>query len=205
MKEYERLGAKIKRITLPTMEHSAAVYFMISRAEAASNLARFDGVRYGHRSKESDNLADMYTHTRNEGFGFEVKSRILVGNYVLSVGHADAFYKSAKIVQGCMRAEFLAALKEVDALFMPVSPSPAFKFGAFAQSSLQMDLQDYFTAAANLTGLPALAIPCGFTASKLPVGFQLMGPELSEASLYQAAYAYEQATPWHTMHPELIA
>lgn len=203
LKEYERLGARIKRLTLPMMDHSASVYFMVSRAEAASNLARFDGVRYGYRSKDSHNLPDMYTHTRSEGFGLEVKSRILIGNYVLSVGHADAFYKSAKIVQGCMREEFVKALKDVDLLFLPVTAAPAFPFGAFSKDSIQMDLQDYFTAAANLTGLPALAIPCGFTKDNLPIGFQLMGPDLSEAALYQAAYVYEQATPWHTMHPKL--
>ncbi len=203
IKEFERLGARIKRITLPMMEHSAAVYFMVSRAEAASNLARFDGVRYGYRSPSSQSLTDMYTNTRNEGFGLEVKSRILIGNYVLSVGHADAFYKSAKVVQGCMRDEFLGALKECNALFMPTTAAPAFKFNAFGDNPIQMDLQDYFTAAANLTGLPALAIPCGFTREKLPVGFQLMGRDLSEAALFQAGYAYEQATPWHTQHPVL--
>ncbi len=205
LKEFERLGARIKRMKLPIMDHAAAVYFMVSRAEAASNLARFDGIRYGYRSKDSETLSDLYTHTRNEGFGFETKSRILVGNYVLSVGHADAYYKSAKIVQAAMREEFLRAFKEVDLLFSPVSPMPAFKFNAFKASSLEMDLQDYFTASNNLTGTPALALPCGFTKDKLPIGFQLIGPELSEADIYQAAYAYEQATPWHTMHPPLFA
>ena len=203
LKEYERLGARIKRITLPMMDHSAAVYFMVSRAEAASNFARLDGVKYGYRSAHSETLSDMYTHTRSEGFGLEVKSRILIGNYVLSVGHADAFYKSAKIVQGLLRDEFIQAFKEVDMLFAPVAASPAFKFGAFNDNPIQMDLQDYFTASANLAGIPALAIPCGFTKDKLPMGFQLIGPDLSEGSLFQAAYAYEQATPWHTMHPTL--
>lgn len=203
IKEYERLGAKIKRITLPTMEHSAAVYFMVSRAEAASNLARFDGVRYGYRSPKAESLTDMYMHTRDEGFGLNVKSRILIGNYVLSVGHADAFYNSAKIVQAKMRQEFIDACKEVDALFLPVSAGPAFEFGAFEKNPIQMDLQDYFTAPANLTGMPALAIPCGFTRDNLPIGFQLMGAHLSESELFQAAYAYEQATEWHTRYPKL--
>ncbi len=203
LNEYERLGARIKRIKLPTMDHSAAVYFMVSRAEAASNLARFDGVRYGHRSSHAATLLDMYTNTRNEGFGLEVKSRILIGNYVLSVGHADAFYKSAKIVQGYIRDEFIKAFKEVDLLFAPVAASPAFKFGAFNDNPIQMDLQDYFTASANLAGIPALAVPCGFTKAYLPIGFQLMGPDLSEEALFQAAYAYEQATPWHKKHPAI--
>jgi aspartyl-tRNA(Asn)/glutamyl-tRNA(Gln) amidotransferase subunit A len=202
LKTYEELGARIKRLTLPMMDHAAAVYFMVSRAEAASNLARFDGVRYGYRSDKSDTLTHMYMNTRSEGFGLEVKSRILVGNYVLSVGHAEEFYKSAKIVQGLMRDEFIKTFKEVDLLFAPVSPIPAFPFNAFAANSIEMDLQDYFTASSNLTGMPALSIPCGFTKDTLPIGFQLMGPDLSEARIFQAAYAYEQATPWHTMHPK---
>ncbi len=201
LREYERLGARIKRIKLPMMDHSAAVYFMVSRAEAASNLARFDGVRYGYRSPQSSTLTDMYTNSRNEGFGLEVKSRILIGNYVLSVGHADAFYNSAKIVQGYIRDEFIKAFKEVDLLFAPVAPTTAFKFGAFNDNPIQMDLQDYFTASANLAGIPALAVPCGFTKDKLPIGFQLMGPDLSEEAIFQAAHVYEQATPWHTMYP----
>lgn len=203
IKTFERMGAKIKRLKLPTMNHSAAVYFMVSRAEAASNLARFDGIRYGYRSKNAQTLTDLYLHSRSEGFGLEVKLRIMIGNYVLSVGHADAYYKSAKIVQGCMRQEFIKSLSEVDLLFAPVSAGPAFKFGAFADNKLQMDLMDYFTAAANLTGLPALSIPCGFTSTNLPIGFQLIGPELGEAELFQAAHAYEQATEWHTKHPIL--
>lgn len=203
LKHYEKLGAKIKRLRLPIMDHSAAVYFMVSRAEAASNLARFDGVRYGYRSPNSKTLSEMYTNTRNEGFGLEVKSRILIGNYVLSVGHADAFYKSAKIVQAAIRNEFLKAFKEVDLLFGPVAPMAAFKFGAFNDNPIQMDLQDYFTSSANLAGIPALAVPCGFTKEGLPVGFQLMGPDLSEEELFQAAYVYEQDTAWHTKHPLL--
>jgi aspartyl-tRNA(Asn)/glutamyl-tRNA(Gln) amidotransferase subunit A len=201
LKEYERLGARIKRLTLPTMDHGAAVYVMLVRAEAASNLARFDGIRYGRRSPDAHTLTDVYTKSRSEGFGLEVKSRILIGNYILSVGHADAYYNSAKIVQSLMRQEFLNAFKEVDLLFAPVSAAPAFKFGAYVQSSIQMDLQDYFTAPANLAGIPALAVPCGFTKDKLPLAFQLIGPDLSEADLYQAAYAYEQRTQWHTMKP----
>lgn len=203
LKEYERMGARIKRLQLPTMEHGAAVYFMVSRAEAASNLARFDGIRYGSRTPDAQTLTELYTRSRNEGFGLEVKSRILIGNYVLSVGHADAYYNSAKIVQGLIRQEFLNAFKEVDLLFAPVSAALAFKFGAYAQNSLQMDLGDYFTASVNLAGLPAIAVPCGFTKDTLPIGFQLIGPDLSEAELYQAAYAYEQVTPWHTMVPSL--
>lgn len=202
LRVFEKLGIRIKRLTLPMMDHGAAVYFIVSRAEAASNLARFDGVRYGYRSSSSETLAEMYTNTRYEGFGLEVKSRILIGNYVLSVGHADQFYKSAKIVQGLIRNEFINAFKEVDLLFAPGAPVPAFTFGAFGPNSIEMDLQDYFTAPINLAGIPALSVPCGFTKDKLPIGFQLIGPDLAEAILYQAAYAYEQATLWHTFYPQ---
>lgn len=200
--QLEKLGAQLVRLRLPAMDYAAAVYFMISRAEAASNLARFDGVRYGYRASDAESLADMYMHTRGEGFGFEVKRRILIGNYVLSAGHADQYYQSAKKVQSMMRAEFLEAFKSVDLLFSPVNPTPAFKFGTFDDNRLAMDLQDYFTASANLVGIPAVSVPCGFTSEKLPIGFQLIGPDLSEGLILQTAYAYEQITPWHMMHPE---
>ncbi|MBA3954282.1 Asp-tRNA(Asn)/Glu-tRNA(Gln) amidotransferase subunit GatA [Candidatus Dependentiae bacterium] len=203
IKQFERLGATIKRVKLPMMDYGAAAYFIISRAEAASNLARFDGVRYGYRNKDAQTVADMYARTRQEGFGFEVTSRILVGNYVLSAGHADAYYANARTVQGFIREEFNQAFKDVDLLLSPVSPSPAFKFGAFDDNQLQMDLQDYFTASINLAGIPALSIPCGMTHDNLPIGLQLIGPDLSEAEIFKAAYAYEQATQWHTLHPIL--
>jgi len=203
LKEFERLGAIVEYVKIPVMDYSAAVYFILSRAEAASNLARFDGVRYGARSADAHTLSDVYELSRSEGFGPEVQRRILIGNYVLSVGHADKFYNSARQVQHIMRAEFLKTFKEYDLLFAPVSPAEAFPFGAFANNSLQMDLQDYFTAAANLVGIPAVSIPCGFTSNKLPVGFQLMGPDLSEELIFQTGYAYEQVTQWHANHPEL--
>ncbi len=200
---YESLGAHIKRVRLPMMDHSAATYFMVSRAEAASNLSRFDGVRYGYRAPDVQSLDQLYGKTRHDGFGREVRRRILIGNYVLSAGHAEAYYQSAKVVQGLMRQEFLNAFKDVDILFSPVSPSGAFAFNAFKDNALQMDLQDYFTAAANLVGIPGLALPCGFTSEGLPIGFQLMGPDLSESELFKAGYAYEQVTSWHTQHPSL--
>jgi len=203
LRQYEKLGAKIKRISLPTMDYSAAVYFIVSRAESASNLARFDGIRYGVRSKEAESLQDVYAMSRTDGFGKEVKVRIMMGNYVLSVGHADAYYNSAKKIQQFMRHEFLEAFKEVDLLFSPVSPTEAFPFDAFKDNALQMDLQDYFTCAANLIGIPAVSAPCGFTKNKLPIGYQLMGPDFSEGLIFQTLYAYEQMTQWHTMHPNL--
>lgn len=200
IKEYEKLGATIKKIALPTIEYGAATYFIISRAEAASNLARFDGVRYGLRA-DVDNLNDMYLKTRQEGFGTEVKSRIIVGNYVLSASHASQYYQKANTVRGMIRAELLNAFKSVDVLLMPTHSIPPFKFGSFAVDKLAMDLQDNFTCMANLAQIPALSIPCGFTGDKLPIGLQLLGPDFSEDLLYQTAYAYEQVTPWHTYTP----
>lgn len=202
IKQLEKLGATIKRLTLPIMDYSAAIYFILSRAEAASNLARFDGVRYGYRDKEAKTLLEMYEDTRLNGFGKEVKARIMIGNYVLSVGHAADFYNNAKQAQRFMRTEFERAFAEVDLLLLPTAPSTAFKFGAFDDNKLAMDLQDYFTCSANIAGVPAISIPCGFSKENLPIGFQLMGPHLSEDLLYQTAYAYEQVTPWHTMYPK---
>jgi aspartyl-tRNA(Asn)/glutamyl-tRNA(Gln) amidotransferase subunit A len=201
IKQLESLGANAKKISLPTMDYGAAVYFIVSRAEAASNLARFDGVRYGYRNKQAESLLNMYEETRSQGFGQEVQSRIMVGNYVLSAGYAGKYYNKAKLVQNMMRQEFHDAFEDVDMLLAPVHAAPAFKLGAFDNDKLQMDLQDYFTCPANLTGIPAISIPCGFTKEGLPIGFQLMGPHLSEKLLLQTAHAYEQSTPWHTKHP----
>jgi aspartyl-tRNA(Asn)/glutamyl-tRNA(Gln) amidotransferase subunit A len=199
--QIEKLGIKTTRVSLPTLDYSAAAYFIISRAEAASNLARFDGVRYGLRNQTSEVLYDMYCKTRHDGFGDEVKARILVGNYVLSSGHSGEFYNNAQKVQRLIRKEFLDTFKEVDLLLMPSQPAPAFKIGAFNLNKLQMDLQDYFTCPVNLAGIPAISVPCGFTSENLPVGLQIVGPHFSEQLIYQVAHAYELVTPWHTMHP----
>jgi aspartyl-tRNA(Asn)/glutamyl-tRNA(Gln) amidotransferase subunit A len=201
--DYQKMGAEIVELALPTMEYSAAVYFMISRAEAASNLARFDGVRYGYSCKEAKTLEDLYEQTRGIGFGREVIKRLLIGNYVLSAGHADQFYASACTVRRMMRAEFLSAFKNVDLLFFPVSPAPAFKLGAFDNDPLQMDLQDYFTCPINLVGIPAVAVPCGFV-DGLPVGFQLAGPDCSEELIFQTCYAYEQTREWYKQVPDWV-
>lgn len=204
LEQYKKLGAELVHLKLPLMDFGAAIYFIVSRAEAASNLARFDGVRYGFRDKEAESLNEMYEKTRAKGFGPVVKQRILIGNYALSVGHADEYYNTAKKVQALLRAQFLEAFKSVDLLFSPVSPIPAFKVGEVATQSLAMDLLDYLTAPVNLAHIPALSIPGGFTKAGLPIGFQLIGPDLSEALLYQTGYAYEQNTPWHTMYPPLF-
>ncbi len=198
---FRKLGATVHDISLPALEYGAATYFIISRAEAASNLARFDGVRYGLRDKTAETLADMYRSTRHDGFGPEVRARILVGNYVLSAGYARNYYANAQKAQRLILKEFNDAFKQVDVLLMPTHSMPAFKLGAFDLDKLQMDLQDYFTCGMNLAGIPALALPCGMTKTNLPIGMQLVGPHLSEQFLYQIAYAYEQETPWHTMRP----
>lgn len=200
LKELEKLGATIKHVSLPVLSYGTATYVILSRAEAASNLSKFDGVRYGLRDMKAESLEEMYSSTRAQGFGSTVKHRILVGNYVLSAGHAAAFYKNAKKVQGLIRQGFTDLFKQVDLLVMPVSPTPAFKIGGIT-NPLEMDLQDYFTCPINVAGIPALAVPCGFTKQNLPIGFQFVGPHLSEELIYQTAHAYEQATPWHTMTP----
>ncbi len=199
---YEKLGATIKKIKIPVLDYATAVYFIVSRAEAASNLGRFDGVRYGLRAKDAKTLEKMYANTRHDGFGAEVKSRIMIGNYVLSAGHADAYYKKAKQVQAVMRQAFVDTFKDVTVLLMPTSPTPAFKFGAFDVDKLQMDLQDYFTCSANLAGNAAVSIPGGFSKSGLPIGFQIIAPHLGEELMFKIAYAYEQQNSWHTMHPK---
>jgi len=198
----EKAGAKVKRVKMPTLEYSAASYFVISRAEAASNLACFDGVRYGVRDKEAKRLHDMYLNSRHDGFGDEVKTRILVGNYVLSAGHAGQFYENAKRVQRMIRREFKIIFGDVDLLIMPTHPAPAFKIGAFDLDKLQMDLQDYFTCPMNLAGIPAISLPCGMTKNNLPIGFQLIGPHLSEGLILQTAHVFQQNTHWHTLHPK---
>lgn len=202
IKEYEKMGATIKRVTLSSFDYGAACYFVISRAEAASNLARFDGIRYGLR-KAGNSLLDLYEKTRQEGFGTEVKARILVGNYVLSVGHAAQFYNNAQLVRQMIREQLHEVFKEVDLLVMPTHATPAFRVGEFDNDKLTMDLQDYFTAPINLAGVPAISIPVGFSQNKLPLGLQLVGPNLSEHLLFQTAHAYQFVTDWHKRHPQI--
>jgi aspartyl-tRNA(Asn)/glutamyl-tRNA(Gln) amidotransferase subunit A len=200
IKIFKSLGIEITEITLDTMEYSAALYFIISRAEAASNLSRFDGVKYGYRSNEYTNLKSMYDKTRAAGFGYTVKRRIIVGNYVLAAEHADQYYNQAKKIQELMKQEFINALKDIDALFCPVTPDTAFKLGDMINNPLAIDLQDYFTAIANLVGIPAIAIPSGLI-NNLPMGFQLMGNYFSEEILLQLAHAYQKETSWHNLKP----
>lgn len=199
----EKAGVRVKRIKLPALDYAAATYFILSRAEAASNLARFDGVRYGYRADDISTLEQMYTKTRHDGFGREVRVRMMVGNYVLSSGHSGKYYNNAKKVQRLIRQQFNEAFADVDLLLMPTQACPAFKFGAYDDNKLQMDLQDYFTAAVNIAGVPGMSIPCGFSQEGLPIGLQLIGPHLSEMLLFQVSHAYQQTTDWHTKNPSL--
>lgn len=199
--QLQKLGATIMHVNLPVLEYGAATYVILSRAEAASNLAKFDGVRYGFRDKDAQSLEKMYCSSRAKGFGKEVRRRIMIGNYVLSAGHAAAFYNSAKKVQHMISQGFAQLFNDVDLLVMPVTPNAAFKIGGIS-SPLEMDLQDYFTCPINVAGIPALSVPCGYTQENLPIGFQFVGPALSEELIFSAAHAYEQSTEWHNIHPK---
>jgi aspartyl-tRNA(Asn)/glutamyl-tRNA(Gln) amidotransferase subunit A len=194
-------GAKTVEIELPHAKLGIPVYYVIAPAEASSNLSRFDGVRYGHRAKEYSDLFDMYARTRTEGFGAEVKRRILVGTYVLSHGYYDAYYLKAQKIRRLIARDFASAFERCDVLLGPTSPTTAFEIGAKADDPVKMYLNDIFTVPAPLAGLPALSIPCGFDPSGLPVGLQLMGTYFSEAALLGVAHRYQQATDWHLRVP----
>jgi aspartyl-tRNA(Asn)/glutamyl-tRNA(Gln) amidotransferase subunit A len=177
------------------------VYYVIAPAEASSNLSRFDGVRYGHRAGHFADLTDMYEKTRAEGFGAEVKRRILVGTYVLSHGYYDAYYLKAQQVRRLIARDFARAYAVCDIIAGPTSPTAAFALGAKADDPVQMYLNDIFTVAANLTGMPALSIPCGFTAAGLPIGLQLQGHHFDEARLLEVAHRFQHVTDWHRRVP----
>jgi len=195
-------GATCVDLELPLTKLAVPVYYVIAPAEASSNLSRFDGVRYGHRAKEYADLIDMVCRTRAEGFGAEVKQRILVGTYVLSHGYYDAYYLQAQKVRRLIAREFAAAFEKCDLILGPTAPTTAFEIGAKSDDPVQMYLGDIFTIPAPLAGLPALSIPCGFDAGGLPVGLQLMGKHFSEGLLLGAAHQYQQATDWHRRVPK---
>ena len=190
-------------LSLPHTKYAIPTYYLIATAEASSNLARFDGVRYGHRSKDSKTLSAMYRRSRDEGFGAEVKRRIMLGTYVLSAGYYDAFYLKALQVRTLLRRDYDHAFERVDVVAMPTMPTPPFRLGEKASDPLQMYLGDIFTVSANLAGLPGISVPCGFSTDGLPIGFQLMGRMFDEATLLRVADAYERATDWHTQSPSL--
>ena len=199
---YESQGASRVMVDLPNAALGVPVYYVIAPAEASSNLSRFDGVRYGHRAKEYGDLIDMYCRTRAEGFGAEVKRRILVGTYVLSHGYYDAYYLQAQKVRRLIARDFGEAFGQCDVLMGPVSPSTAFPIGAKVDDPVQMYLGDIFTVPASLAGLPCMSIPCGFDSKGLPVGLQLMGDYFAEAKLLGIAHRYQQATDWHLRVPK---
>jgi aspartyl-tRNA(Asn)/glutamyl-tRNA(Gln) amidotransferase subunit A len=194
VKTLESLGAEIAPVSLPNTEHAVATYYIIATAEASSNLARFDGVRYGHRSDRADDLAGIYGKTRDEGFGEEVKRRIILGTYVLSSGYYDAYYLRAQKARTLIRRDFEAAFAKVDLLASPVSPVPPFRLGEKHSDPLAMYLADIYTISANLAGICGISVPCGTVPAggrNLPVGLQLLGRPFGEAELIRAAHAYE--------------
>jgi aspartyl-tRNA(Asn)/glutamyl-tRNA(Gln) amidotransferase subunit A len=194
------LGAVVKEVSLPSLPLSVPTYYVVAPAECSSNLARFDGVRFGHRCENPKDLLDLYTRSRAEGFGAEVKRRIMTGTYVLSAGYYDAYYIKAQKVRALINAEFIRAFGEVDLLLGPTTPTVAFGIGDKTSDPITMYLNDIYTIGANLAGLPAMSIPCGF-ANGLPVGVQLIGPHFGEAKLLNAAHRYQQETDWHLRAP----
>lgn len=200
IKEYEKLGAQFQEISLPSVQLSIPAYYIIAPAECSSNLARYDGVRYGYRCQDPINLEDLYKRTRSEGFGNEVKRRIMIGTYVLSAGYYDAYYLKAQKIRQLIREDFANAFKQVDFIISPTSPSTAFKLGEKTKDPLSMYLSDIFTISVNLAGLPGISLPAGFN-KHLPIGLQLIGNYFEEARLLNVAHAYQKATDWHTLKP----
>jgi aspartyl-tRNA(Asn)/glutamyl-tRNA(Gln) amidotransferase subunit A len=199
--ELERAGAKTREVSLPHAPYAIATYYLIATAEASSNLARYDGVRFGRRA-EADSLGEMYRRTRSEGFGAEVKRRILLGTYVLSAGYYDAYYRKAMQVRTLLRRDFEEAFRGCDLIATPTAPEVAFRVGEKTADPLKMYLSDIYTVSANLAGIPGLSVPCGFV-NGLPVGLQLLGRALDEETLLRVADAYQRRTNWHEQHPAL--
>ena len=201
--EYRKLGATVVEISLPNSKLSVPVYYVLAPAEASSNLSRFDGVRYGYRAPEYGDLADMYEKSRAQGFGAEVKRRIMIGTYVLSHGYYDAYYLQAQKIRRLIAQDFTEAFRQCDVIMGPTSPSTAFKLGEKGDDPVQMYLSDIYTIAVNLAGLPGMSIPCGFGANNMPVGLQIIGNYFGEARMLNAAHQYQLATDWHSRAPQL--
>jgi aspartyl-tRNA(Asn)/glutamyl-tRNA(Gln) amidotransferase subunit A len=193
----KRLGAEIREISLPHTDYAVATYYIIATAEASSNLARYDGVRFGHRAREAAGLIDMYMKSRSEGFGMEVKRRIMIGTYALSSGYYDAYYLKAQKARTLIMRDFLTAFEDVDVILTPAAPTPAFRIGEKTEDPLQMYLSDIFTIPVNLAGTCAITAPAGLSRDGLPIGLQLIGRPFGEETIIRAAYAFEQATEWH--------
>jgi aspartyl-tRNA(Asn)/glutamyl-tRNA(Gln) amidotransferase subunit A len=203
--EYRKLGATVVDVSLPNMGLSVPVYYVLAPAEASSNLSRFDGVRYGHRAAEYTDLLDMYKRSRAEGFGAEVKRRILIGTYVLSHGYYDAYYIRAQKLRRLIAQDFVDAFRQCDVIMGPTSPTTAFRLGEKSADPVQMYLSDIYTIAVNLAGLPGMSIPCGFDGGGLPVGLQIIGNYFDEARMLNVAHQYQLATDWHQRAPQGIA
>lgn len=200
---YKSMGAELVDISLPHTKYAVATYYVLCPSEVSSNMARYDGLRYGHTVKKPEDLVDYYQRARSEGFGTEVKRRIMIGTYALSAGYFDAYYLKAQKVRSLIRKDFEDAFKKVDVILSPVSPHPAFKVGANSNDPVAMYLEDVFTVAQVMAGIPCLSVPCGMSKEGLPIGLQLMGPQWGERAILNAAYAYEQATEWHTKKPTI--
>jgi aspartyl-tRNA(Asn)/glutamyl-tRNA(Gln) amidotransferase subunit A len=201
--EYKKLGANVVDISLPNSRLSIPVYYVLAPAEASSNLSRFDGVRYGYRAPEYTDLADMYEKSRAQGFGTEVKRRIMIGTYVLSHGYYDAYYLQAQKIRRLIAQDFVEAFKQCDVIMGPTSPTTAFKLGEKGDDPVQMYLSDIYTIAVNLAGLPGMSIPCGFGANAMPVGLQIIGNYFAEAQMLNVAHQFQLATDWHNRAPLL--
>ena len=199
----EDMGAKCIEVTLPHTRYAVAAYYVIAPSEASSNLARYDGVRYGFRDKEKNSLIDMYRSTRSKGFGAEVRRRIILGTYSLSAGYYDAYYKKASQVRTLIMEDFKNVFKSCDLILSPVAPTPAFKIGEKIDDPLTMYLSDIFTLSANLAGIPGISVPCGFSSTGLPIGLHLIGRHFEEKKLFTVAYNFEQATDFHKRKPIL--
>lgn len=204
-KALAELGATLVEVSLPKTKLSIPVYYVLAPAEASSNLSRFDGVRYGHRASEYKDLGDMYQKSRTEGFGAEVRRRILIGTYVLCHGYYDAYYLQAQKIRRIIAADFQAAFSQCDVILGPVAPDVAWRLGEKSKDPVQMYLEDIYTLSTNLAGLPAMSVPCGFNANDLPIGMQLIGNYFSEARLLQVAHQYQQASDWHLRQASEVA
>ena len=203
IKVLEGLGAVTADISLPHTEYGVAVYYILASSEASSNLARYDGIKYGYRVPEWSNLRDMYMRTRDEGFGAEVKRRLMLGTYALSAGYYDAYYKKSQQVRTLLLQDFEAAFRQVDVVIAPTAPTPAFKIGEKTDDPLQMYLSDIFTVPVNLAGIPGISLPCGFSSAGLPIGLQIIGRPFDEETILRVAYAFEQQTDYHRRKPPL--
>ncbi|MEK6591162.1 MAG: Asp-tRNA(Asn)/Glu-tRNA(Gln) amidotransferase subunit GatA [Nitrospinota bacterium] len=200
---FKKLGAEVMDVSLPHTDYAISTYYVIAPAEASSNLARYDGVKYGYRTDNSRNLLDMYKKTRREGFGSEVKRRIMLGTYALSSGYYDAYYLKAQKVRTLIKRDFDEVFKTCDILVTPTAPTPAFKIGEKFDNPIQMYLSDIFTISINLAGVPAMSIPCGFSKKGLPIGLQIIGKHFDEETIIRAAYTFEQNTDYHTRKPKI--